>query len=316
MMTMTEDARAAVVLASRLGRRDRPALSPALWHRLVQALQDAGLRPGDLLRSDVDAIGKAAIPEELAERIGVLIEDTVAVVVEIDTLAGKGIQPVTIEDAAYPDRYGSKLGTQAPPVLFVVGDQTLLERDGVGIVGSRNVDEEGAGVAGRLAEEAARAGRTVISGGARGVDQLAMAAAFEAGGSVVGVLADSLAGRIRRPDTLRALDSGQICLITHQHPGAGFGAGAAIGRNKLIYALAKLTVVVATDRGRGGTWEGASEALRSGYGRVAVWRGGGEGPGNAALEDLGAEPIRAVEELCGLVDADTPEPPAQMSMLE
>lgn len=315
-MTMTEDAKAAVVLASSLGRRDRPALPPALWRRLVQALQDAGLRPGDLFRSDVDAIGKAAIPEEFAERIRVLIEDTVAVVVEIDTLAGKGIRPVTIEDAAYPDRYRSKLGTQAPPVLFVVGDRTLLEHDGVGIVGSRNVDEDGAGVAGRLAEEAARAGRTVISGGARGVDRLAMAAAFEAGGSVVGVLADSLAGRIRKPDTLRALDSGRICLITHQHPGAGFGAGAAVARNKLIYALAKLTVVVAADRGRGGTWEGASEALRSGYGRVAVWRGGGEGPGNAALQERGAEPIRAVGELCDLVDADTPEPPAQMSMLE
>ena len=70
-----------------------------------------------------------------------------------------------------------------------------------------------------------------------------------------------------------------------------------MGRNKLIYALADLTVVVAADTGGGGTWTGADEALRRGVGRVAVWRGDGEGPGNAALESRGAVAIRSAAEL-------------------
>jgi len=42
------------------------------------------------------------------------------------------------------------------------------------------------------------------------------------------------------------------------------------------------------DDGSGGTWSGATEALKGGYGRVAVWRGSGEGPGNELLERRGA----------------------------
>ncbi|HDH26518.1 MAG TPA: DNA-processing protein DprA, partial [Actinobacteria bacterium] len=161
-----------------------------------------------------------------------------------------------------------------------------------------------------------RGGLPVFSGGARRVDQLAMAAALDAGGSVVGVLADSLERQIRKPDTLVALDGGQICLITQQHPRAGFSVGAAMGRNKLIYALADVTVVVASDRGRGGTWQGAVEALRHGYGNVAVWRGAGEGAGNTELEKSGALPLTAVERLDELASGDDAAPPVQMTMLD
>ncbi|GBE23639.1 hypothetical protein BMS3Bbin01_03024 [bacterium BMS3Bbin01] len=315
MMTMGDDAKAAVVLTTRLGRRDRPALSPAVWHSLVQALQDAGLRPGDLFRGE-EVIDRTAVAEDLAARVRALIEDTVAVTVEVDTLAGKGIRVVTYGDEHYPVRYRRRLGTQAPPVLFTVGDLGLLGGGGVGIVGSRNVDPAGAAVAREVAGYAARGGLPVFSGGARGVDQLAMAAALDAGGSVVGVLADSLERQIRKPDTLAALDGGQICLITQQHPRAGFSVGAAMGRNKLIYALADVTVVVASDRGRGGTWQGAVEALRHGYGNVAVWRGAGEGAGNTELEKSGALPLTAVERLDELASGDDAAPPVQMTMLD
>ena len=70
-----------------------------------------------------------------------------------------------------------------------------------------------------------------------------------------------------------------------------------MGRNKLIYALADVTLVVASDDGRGGTWGGAVEALRRGFGRVAVWTGPGAGPGNEPLVQKGATPVDNVEEL-------------------
>ena len=85
-----------------------------------------------------------------------------------------------------------------------------------------------------------------------------------------------------------------------------------MARNKLVYALADLTVVVAADSGSGGTWSGAEEALRKRYGRVAVWRGAGEGSGNAALERMGAIPA-----VCSLGELGEPcqrdRPPSQSS---
>lgn len=64
-----------------------------------------------------------------------------------------------------------------------------------------------------------------------------------------------------------------------------------LGRNKIVYGLADVTLVVCSDNGSGGTWEGAKEAIRRGFGPVAVWSGDGEGPGNAALIALGGTTI-------------------------
>jgi predicted Rossmann fold nucleotide-binding protein DprA/Smf involved in DNA uptake len=145
------------------------------------------------------------------------------------------------------------------------------------------------------ASAAVERGLSVISGGAKGVDQVAMAAAFQAGGTVVGILADSLDRRVRDHDTRRAIGDGMVCLVTPYKPDAGFSVANAMGRNKLVYALSRVTFVVASDLGRGGTWEGAQEALRRGYGAVAVWCGEGQGPGNEALVALGATPVSTFE---------------------
>jgi predicted Rossmann fold nucleotide-binding protein DprA/Smf involved in DNA uptake len=73
-----------------------------------------------------------------------------------------------------------------------------------------------------------------------------------------------------------------------------------MGRNKLVYALSRVTLVVASDREKGGTWEGANEALARGYGHVATWMGEGAGPGNEVLVRIGATPIDDVGEILAL----------------
>ena len=88
-----------------------------------------------------------------------------------------------------------------------------------------------------------------------------------------------------------------------------------MGRNKLIYALSAVTVVVASDLENGGTWAGAIEAIRQRYGKVAVWRGPGGGPGNAKLADLGVKPLGKIGDLESALVADDPEP-VQMSLIE
>lgn len=140
-----------------------------------------------------------------------------------------------------------------------------------------------------------------------------MNAAFAERGAVIGVLADSLIGKIRKPDVLEALDEGNMCLITQQAPSAGFTPGSAMNRNKTVYALSDATVVIASADKTGGTWAGAVEALRSKNGTVIVWRGEGEGPGNAALENLGGRRLGNVGELKHLIGLES-EPTEQLSL--
>lgn len=305
-MTLTNDAKAAVALTTRLGSRQRPSLTPKMWHELSQALDDAGYGPNAIFDHTLDLTEITGVNEELIDRIGRLISDAAAAMLEVDELRHKGIWTATVFDDGYPLLLRQRLGHNAPPVLFGSGNVALLGHSGVGIVGSRNVDEAGGEVAKALAREVVAMDLPVVSGGARGVDNLAMNAAFQSGGSVIGVLADSLIGRIRKPDVLQALDDGNVCLVTQQAPSSGFTAGAAMSRNKLIYGLSAVTVVVASDDDSGGTWAGAKEALKSGNGTVAVWRGEGEGAGNQALEDMGAHRLEEPADLASLLDVRSP----------
>ena len=313
---ITDSSKAVIALTSRLGDSRRPSLSPTEWDRFVKVLDDQQIELAEIFDGDFDARNIPGITETIAAKIGTLLETASAATVEASDLKRYGITAVTILDDSYPDAFRQRLGNLAPPVIYAVGRLELLTGNGVGIVGSRNVTEEGKTVAEQIALEATRNGRSVVSGGARGVDSFAMNAAFGAGGTVVGVLADSLQARIRKPGTLQAIDENTVCLLSQQIPSAGFTPHSAMARNKLVYALSEITVIVATDLEAGGTWAGATEALKKDNGRVAVWTGDGAGPGNEALVRLGATPLATTDELFNLEPAQKSEPTEQLGLLD
>jgi predicted Rossmann fold nucleotide-binding protein DprA/Smf involved in DNA uptake len=313
---IANDSKAVIALTSRLGDSKRPSLSPTEWDRFASVLEDQQIELADVFGADFDARSIPGITETIAAKIEPLLETAGSATVEAADLQRYGITTITIVDDPYPDAFRQRLGDLAPPVIYAVGNLGLLTGDGVGVVGSRNVTDESKTVAEQIAAEAVRAERSVVSGGARGVDSFAMNAAFVAGGTVVGVLADSLQARIRKSGTLQAIDEGTVCLLSQQIPSAGFTPHSAMARNKLVYALAEVTVVVATDLESGGTWAGATEALKKGNGRVAVWADDGAGPGNEALIRLGATPLRTTDELFDLESPVESEPSEQLGLLD
>jgi predicted Rossmann fold nucleotide-binding protein DprA/Smf involved in DNA uptake len=141
----------------------------------------------------------------------------------------------------------------------------------------------------------AAAGMTVISGGARGIDQEAMRAAVSAGGNALGVLADSLERAIRERETQELMEYGSLCVITPYSPSQPFSVANAMGRNKIIYALADFALVVDSDFEKGGTWSGATENLRQGFVPLFVRESPGSGPGNQQLIRRGAVPLTLAE---------------------
>ncbi|WP_419946393.1 DNA-processing protein DprA [Candidatus Poriferisodalis sp.] len=273
----------------------------------LTAILEAG--PSGLLgRSAADLAIDSGISNSLADRVAALVDRATALAFELERLEHSGVQTLTPFDEHYPKSWTERLGPKAPPLLYAAGPAELLDTAGLGVVGSRDVSPSGAEVAAEAAKCASRHSIPLVSGGARGVDQLAMNSAFNLGGTVVGLLADSLSRKLAKSDVRAAIHSGLALMCTPYNPDAGFSAGNAMGRNKLIYALSTLTLVVASDEGKGGTWTGATEALDHKFGRVAVWRGSGEGPGNEALERRGALPISDLDDLERLLDdgdADT-----------
>ena len=291
---LSDDTLATVLVCAGLGaqRNSAAPLSHKEWNALVRALIRASWRPGDLLRWDFAAAREAlALDPALADRLADLVGQAVPVAAEIERLMGAGIGVLSRADEAYPSRWRSRLREQSPPLLFVAGPLSLLERGGIAAVGSRNVDVTGAAFAQATGRATARAGVPMISGAARGVDREAMFGSLEAGGEAVGIMPDGLARTLRSPDVRRWVAEGQLVLASPHRPDAGFKTWRAMDRNKLIYALADVSVVISSDKERGGTWAGATENLRNDWSPLFVRAGGDIPEGNRRLLELGALPL-------------------------
>jgi predicted Rossmann fold nucleotide-binding protein DprA/Smf involved in DNA uptake len=294
---LSPDAPAIILLCSsvvvdRAAGTARP-LGPRTWAKLDENLRRQSFRgPRDLVGLSADELDRSlGVGGEEATRYARLLARGGQLAFELDRLRSRGIWVVTIADDAYPGRLAERLGVDAPPVLFGSGDASALERGGIAIVGSRDADDAAVAFTERLAGAAARGGTPVVSGGARGIDVTAMRAAADAGGTVVGVLSEGVERRLREGDTRVAVASGRAVLVSPYHPGAVFSAGAAMGRNKLIYALSDVAVVVSSAVGSGGTWTGAIEAIEAGWVPVLVRDGPGVPDGNRALIDKGGSSL-------------------------
>jgi len=296
---LSDDGQAMVALCSALalpkdeGAADTFKLSE--WNDLERRIQDSPLkRPAELQGRTAQEISKAlSVALDQAERIVRLLERSARLALELEGLFSRGIWAVTRVDEQYPAKLRDTLKHQAPTVLFGAGEIGLLRRGGIAVVGSRNIDETGTSFAKEVGRKAAEAKLAVVSGGARGTDRIAMNGALEADGKAIGALADSLEATIR--NVREFLLDGRLVLLTPYAPTAGFSVGAAMGRNKLIYALADFAVVVSSDHLTGGTWAGAVEALKAGWCPVFVREGAGAPRGNCELLKLGAAPLPEVE---------------------
>jgi DNA processing protein len=156
---------------------------------------------------------------------------------------------LTALDPGYPPSL--TLLDPRPPVLYVVGAPEALLATCVAVVGTRHPTGYGRASAVEIADELARAGVTVVSGLALGIDGAAHEAAIAAGGRTVAVL-PSPVDRVY-PPSHRALAARLVAeggaLISESPPGRITGKPDFARRNRIISGLAEAVVVVeAPDR--------------------------------------------------------------------
>ena len=241
----------------------RPEVRAALrdWLSLQRALalrpQDAVrlLRPG---RSPRAALALCSQPGATEAELDAAV----------DALGRAGAVAVPFGWPRYPERLARL--TDAAPLLLVRGDVSALSAPCVAMVGSRAATAYGRAVAARFAARLAAEGLVIVSGLATGIDGVAHAAALDAGGRTLAVLAcgpERVYPRSHRQLADRIATGGTI--VSEFPPGTPPLRPYFPLRNRLISALS-LAVLVVEARVRSGSLITAAHAAEQGVEVFAV----------------------------------------------
>lgn len=191
--------------------------------------------------------------------------------------------------------------SDAPPLLWVMGQAETLNRPMVALVGARNASSNGTRMARRLASALCEAGVLVVSGLARGIDTAAHMASLSHGTIAV------LAGGVDRIYPEENTHLGRDILtngarVSEQPIGLQAQARHFPRRNRIISGMAQAVVVVEA-AAKSGTLITARQALDQGRDVLAV-------PGhpvdaraagcNALIRD-GATLVRTAEDILSLL---------------
>jgi len=205
--------------------------------------------------------------------------------------------PKELNDLAHP-----------PRELYTIGRSSALATPRVAIVGTRNSTAYGERIARTLTRALVSGGVSIVSGMARGIDAAAHRTALEQGGNTVAVLGTGV--DVPYPVGHRLLHrtiAEHGLVVSENPPGTKAAQGAFPKRNRIIAALAPVTIVVEAGF-RSGALNTASQAIELGRVVAAV-----PGPidsdqsrgSNQLLRD-GAVLIAAPEDALALLGVSAP----------
>jgi len=290
-MSISPNTQAILLLTSHFSKVKGGAikpLTPKEWGRFALWLKEKSLTPEQLMSGRLGELLNGWSDKTVTlDRIEGLMARGSALALAMEKWLRAGLWVMTRSDPDYPVRLKRHLRTDSPAILFGCGNRALLNSGGLAVIGSRNVDDKDLAFSRNLGAMAAGKGYSIISGGARGVDEASMLGALESEGTVIGVLADSLLRACSSMKYRKYLMANNLVLISTFYPEAGFNAGNAMQRNKYIYCLSDAALVVQSGT-KGGTWNGAMENLKKQWVPLWVKRTTDKLAGNSAIVKAGA----------------------------
>lgn len=164
-----------------LALRMVPGLGTLGTLRLFRKLKS----PQAIFRCSATELEAAGLSPAQARNVasGCAFEDAVD---QQQKMMAAGAKLITIDDPLYPSRLREIF--DPPLLLFALGRLELLDSYAVAVVGTRSPTPYGIAATERLSADLSKAGLTIVSGMARGIDTAAHRATLAAGGSTVAVL--------------------------------------------------------------------------------------------------------------------------------
>jgi DNA processing protein len=202
------------------------------------------------------------------------------------------IKPISIVDENYPKRVKALLKTKSPPLLFVRGNESILNKTSIGFCGSRQASEKAILAASEFAYQLSGYDVNVVSGYAKGIDMTTHYAALESGGTTTLVLPEGIFNfRIKRE--LKPIWGFENAVVVSEFfPKARWSVANAMQRNKTICALSEAIILIEA-KSTGGSIEAGKAAMSLNIPTFAVHYGDNPetAEGNQLLVNQGARPL-------------------------
>ena len=290
-MSLSANAQAVLLLTAYFNKASDTAVRPLTnkeWGKFALWLKDKGLRPESLLTGKIAELLVGWSDSKMSlDRLEQLMNRGSAMALAVEKWSRAGLWIITRSDPDYPQRLKKRLKNDSPPILFGCGNRSILNQGGIAVIGSRNTSEADLTFSRDLGIKTAEGAFSIVSGGARGVDEAAMLGALETEGTVIGVMADSLLKASSSRKYRQHIMNNNLVLISPFYPEAGFSPGNAMQRNKYIYCLSDSAVAVHSGT-KGGTWNGAIENINKQWVPLWVKETQDSQAGNAQLVAKGA----------------------------
>jgi len=258
---------------------------------------------------------RAGLSEKIAEAIAAFKPPVDEIARDMETLARLGARVISRWDEDYPSNL--KEIYDPPALLFVRGEIMPEDAKAIAIVGTRNPTRYGLEVTERITKDLVRAGVTLVSGLARGIDTTCHRTALKANGRTVGVLGCGLDRNYPRENGILVEEMVRRgAVVTEFRPGVAPLATNFYRRNRIISGLSKGVLVVEAARNSGSLIT-AAHALDQNRDVFAVpgsvMNKRSEGPHH--LLKQGAGLVESAEDLLGMA-FQSPEPAAQPTLFE
>jgi len=183
-MSVSPNTQAVLLLTAYFAKARKEAvkpLTPKEWGRFALWLKEKSLTPEQLMMGRLGELLNGWSDKRITlERIEGLMDRGSALALAMEKWLRAGLWVMTRSDPDYPTRLKKRLRTDSPAILFGCGNRALLGGGGLAVVGSRNAVEQDLAYSRDLGATAANEGYSIVSGGARGVDETAMLGALEA----------------------------------------------------------------------------------------------------------------------------------------
>ena len=315
-MSLSANTQAVLLLTAYFNKARDTAVRPLTnkeWGKFALWLKEKELRPENLLTGNISELLAGWSDRKMTlDRLEQLMNRGSAMALAVEKWSRAGLWIISRSNTEYPQRLKKRLKNDSPPILFGCGNRSILNQGGVAVIGSRNTIEADLIFSRDLGKKTAEGGFSIVSGGARGVDEAAMLGALDTEGTVIGVMADSLLKASSSRKYRQHIMNNNLVLISPFYPEAGFSPGNAMQRNKYIYCLSDSAVAVHSGT-KGGTWNGAIENINKQWVPLWVKETQDSEAGNAQLVAKGARwLLQSIDNfsVVGLL-ADVPSNPAR-----